>query len=124
VNVKTGIGPTAHPTLKPPRHLRTATKKWWISVVTEWSLEEHHRRLLTLACESWDRCAQARALIHREGLTVPTTAGGPRLHPAVRVETDARIAFSRLLRELDLDLTPPAESKRPPHLRSIAAGRR
>jgi hypothetical protein len=53
-------------------------------------------------------------------LTVPTKTGGCRLHPAVRVEQDARLAFARLIRELDLDVTPPAEVRRPPALRSIA----
>jgi len=106
--------------LKAPRHLKAATRRWWESVASDWLLEEHHLRLLTLAGEAWDRCTQARTLIAKEGLTVPTKAGGPRLHPAVRVETDARLAFARLLRELDLDVAPPAESKRPPTLRSIA----
>jgi P27 family predicted phage terminase small subunit len=106
--------------LKPPRHLKAATRRWWTAVVTDWQLEEHHVRLLTAAAEAWDRYQMARDLIAREGLTVPTKAGGPRLHPAVRVETDSRLAFARLLRELDLDVTAPAESKRPPALRSIA----
>jgi P27 family predicted phage terminase small subunit len=79
-------------------------------------------RLLRLACEAWDRCQQARQLIEREGLTVPTRDGGQKLHPAARVEDASRIAFSRLIRELDLDLDPPAETKRPPMLRSIRGG--
>ena len=107
-------------TLRPPRHLRAATRRWWLNVVSDWQLEEHHIRLLTLAGESWDRCAQARELIAAEGLTTQTKTGGARLHPAVRVETDAKLAFARLLRELDLDVAPPAEAKRPPALRSIA----
>ena len=37
----------------------------------------------------------------------------------MRIENDCRLAFARLLRELDLDLDPPADSKRPPMLRSI-----
>jgi P27 family predicted phage terminase small subunit len=106
--------------IKAPRHLRAATRRWWLSVVSDWTLEEHHIRLLTLAGEAWDRCQQARELIAREGLTVNTKSGGPRLHPAVRLETDARIAFSRLLRELDLDVAPPSEGRRAPALRSIA----
>lgn len=61
-----------------------------------------------------------RKLIDREGLTTMTREGGAKLHPAVRVESDCRLAFARLLRELDLDLDPPAEAKRPPSLRSIA----
>lgn len=110
------------PTRKPtaPAHLRAATKRWWLSVATTWTLEEHHIRLLTLASEAFDRCQQAREQIARDGLTVPTKAGGPRLHPCVRVEQDARLAFARLLRELDLDVAAPAESKRPPALRSMA----
>jgi phage terminase small subunit len=94
-------------------------------VVERWQLEPHHEKLLTLAAESWDRCAEAREQVRREGLTVATKAGGPRLHPCVRVEQDARLAFARLLRELDLDLEPPAEErKRPPALRSMRGGQR
>ena len=107
------------PMLKAPGHLKAATRRWWQSVVSDWQLEEHHVRLLTLAAESWDRCQEARELIAREGLTCPTKSGGPRLHPAVRVETDSKIAFSRLLRELDLDVAPPADAKKPPSLRSL-----
>jgi P27 family predicted phage terminase small subunit len=109
---------------KAPRHLKPPTQVWWSNVVETWQLEEHHIRLLTLAGEAWDRGAQARELIEREGLTVKTKSGGPRLHPAVRVETDARLQFARLLRELDLDVAPSAESKRPPSLRSISRGGR
>ncbi|MEZ5290165.1 MAG: P27 family phage terminase small subunit [Vicinamibacterales bacterium] len=109
----------------PPRHLKPATRRWWSEVVRRWELEPHHVRLLTLCAEAWDRCQQARQLVDREGLTTTTGAGGAKLHPAVRVEADARLAFARLLRELDLDVEPPsAEARRPPELRSIAGGRR
>lgn len=108
--------------VKAPQHLKAPTRRWWEEVCAEWDLEPHHVRLLTLAGEAWDRCAQARELIAREGLTVPTREGGAKLHPACRVEDSARIAFARLVRELDLDVAPPAESKRPPQLRSIRGG--
>jgi P27 family predicted phage terminase small subunit len=116
-------GTTKSGAMKAPKHLKSATRRWWESVVADWQLEPHHVRLLTLAAEAWDRCQEARELIQRDGLTVATKAGGPRLHPAVRVETDARLAFARLIRELDLDVTPPAEGKRAPALRSIAGAR-
>jgi hypothetical protein len=63
----------------------------------------------------------ARALVQREGLTVKTKDGGCRAHPCVKIESEARIAFCRCLRELDLDIDgPAAERTRPPVLRSIA----
>jgi P27 family predicted phage terminase small subunit len=105
-----------------PKHLKAATRHWFERVVADWTLEEHHTRLLTLAAEAWDRCQEARELIARDGLTTPTRDGGLKLHPAARVEDASRIAFARLLRELDLDVDPPAESKRPPALRSIRGG--
>ena len=105
-----------------PPHLEPETRRWWSDVVSRWELEAHHRMLLTLAGEAWDRCAEARAIIAAEGLTVETRDGGQKLHPAVRVESDCRLAFARLLRELDLDLDPPAEAKRPAPLRSVRGG--
>ena len=107
---------------KAPKYLRPATRRWFEAVVEGWELEAHHVRLLTLACEAWDRCQQARQTIAEKGLTTTTRDGGEKLHPAVRVEADSRIAFARLLRELDLDVSPPAEAKRPPQLRSIRGG--
>ena len=105
-----------------PKHLKPGTQRWWRAVVTDWQLEEHHIRLLTRAAETWDRGEQARELVDREGLTVQTREGGSKLHPAVRVESDCRLAFARLIRELDLDLDPPTEASRPPRLRSIVGG--
>ena len=90
-----------------PRHLRTATGKWWRSVVKEWELEEHHVRLLTLACEAWDRAEEARKTVETEGMIFKDRFGQPKEHPAVGVERDSRISFARLLRELDLDAAPP-----------------
>src|SRR5262245_42307477 len=100
----------------PPRNLRPATKRWFREVTETWDLEPHHVRLLTLACQAWDRCEEAREQIARDGLTTRTRDGGLKLHPACRVEDSSRIAFARLLRELDLDTEPPAAARRPPML--------
>ena len=104
---------------KAPRHLKPATKRWWADVVDRWALEGHHVRLLTAAAESWDWYQQARAQIDADGLTTGTRDGGVKAHPALGVERDSRLAFARLLRELDLDLEVPADTKRIPALRSI-----
>ena len=104
----------------PPTHLRAETKRWWAAVVNDWGLEPHHVRLLTLASEAWDRCQQARKLLATHGLTYDDRFGAPRARPEVAIERDSRLAFARLLRELDLDIDPPTNvTARPPMLRSM-----
>ena len=103
-------------TLDAPAHLTPEAASWWRSVLADYELEDHHVRLLRLACEAWDRCQQAREEIDRDGLTIRTGDGGLKAHPAVAIERDARLAFARLVRELDLDAGAPSESRRPPSL--------
>ena len=100
--------------LRTPRHLRKATKAWFRRVTGEYELDEHHVKLLILACEAWDRCQQARERIDADGLTVADRFGQIKAHPCAAIERDSRIAFARLLRELGLDVTEPAEAPRSP----------
>jgi P27 family predicted phage terminase small subunit len=102
----------------PPAHLRPETAAWWRAVLRDFDLEEHHLRLLQAACEAWDRLQQARERIDRDGLTIPTGDTGMKAHPAVAIERDSRLAFARLVRELDLDAGAPSEGRRPPALGS------
>lgn len=104
---------------KPPAHLSPATGAWWLGVVTSWELDEHHVRLLTLAAESYDRAVQAREILDAKGLTYKDRFGQPKPRPEVAIERDSRVAFARLLRELDLDLEPPTEKPRTPSLRRM-----
>jgi len=87
-----------------PGHLTPRTRRWWVSVVEEYELEDHHVKLLSLAAEAWDRGQQARAILDAEGISYVDRFGAPRARPEVAVERDSRIAFARLLRELDLDV--------------------
>jgi phage terminase small subunit len=75
-------------------------------VHTNWRLEEHHSRLLTMACEAWDRACQAREILAKDGILLGGRQGGARPHPAVAIERDARIAFARLVAQLNLDGEP------------------
>jgi hypothetical protein len=102
--------------IKPPPHLRLATGEWFEAVAADYELEEHHLRLLTLAAEAWDRGQQAREILDREGLTYLDRFNAPRARPEVAIERDSRIAFARLVRELSLDVEPPADPSRPPAL--------
>jgi P27 family predicted phage terminase small subunit len=103
----------------PPDHLQPETKRWWNNVLSTYVLEEHHRRLLQAACEAWDSMQTARAAIAVHGMTFVDRFGAPRTRPEVAIERDARLAFARLVRELDLDVEPPTNGdSRPPALRS------
>ena len=96
-----------------PSHLASATKRWYRQVLDDYALEPHHLRLLTLAAEAWDRCGQARTVLAEQGIVVIDRNGQPKAHPAVAIERDSRIAFARLMRELDLD-GEPGPDPRPP----------
>jgi hypothetical protein len=106
---------------QPPKHLTPATRAWFASVCEEYELDEHHLRLLALAGESWDRGQQARTELEKHGITYVDRFGAPRKRPEVSIESESRIAFARILREIDLDCAPPPDS-RPPSLRSNRKG--
>lgn len=101
---------------KPPDYLSVEIKAWWTSVVDSYALDPHHILLLTAAAEAWDRLQQAREVIALEGAYYTDRFGNHKSHGAVAVERDSRVAFARLLRELDLDVDPPKEGSRPPQL--------
>ena len=107
-----------------PSHLRSETRAWYLHVVQDWELQDHHERLLLIAAESWDRALQAREAIAEFGLTFNDRFGAPHARPEVKVERDARNTFMRTLREMDLDVAPPAapSGRRPPTLRSNRSG--
>jgi P27 family predicted phage terminase small subunit len=96
-----------------PRRLSRASRSWWRTIVGDFELEPHHLRLLEAACRSWDRMTEAGAILRDEGIVVQDRYGSPKAHPAVGVERDARIAFARLLRELDLDGEPGPDPRIP-----------
>jgi phage terminase small subunit len=103
----------------PPRHLKKATAEWVAIVREAYELEPHHDRLLLAAAETWDRLQQAREALAENGLIYHDTAGIPHKRPEVEIEKDSRIAFARLLRELDLDVDgAKGDASRPPALRS------
>ena len=87
------------------------------SVVATYELEEHHTRLLQLAAEAWDRAQDARTALRKHGVIYHDRFGQPCARPEVAIERDSRLAFARLLRELQLDVEAPPEDARPPQLR-------
>jgi phage terminase small subunit len=91
-------------TIKSPSHLGKESAAFFKSVVSDYDLDDHHRILLTKACESLDRIEEARALISAEGLTYRDRFGGLKPNPACAIERDNKTLVARLFRELGLDL--------------------
>jgi phage terminase small subunit len=109
------VAPPPESRVEAPPHLSPATRQWFLQVVAEYELEEHHIKFLTGAGEFWDTAAAAREIIAKEGLTYKDRFGQPKARPEVAIARDARIGFARLLRELALDVSTPDDS-RPPGL--------
>jgi phage terminase small subunit len=104
---------------KAPDHLKPATAEWFNRVTSDYELEPHHIRLLTLAGESWDRGVDAREAVAKHGMTYLDRFKQPRARPEIAIERDCRIAFARLVRELALDIEEPGDV-RPPTIRGSA----
>ena len=107
---------------EPPKHLSKEAAAWWRSVVRDYDMEAHHLHLLEAACGAWDRMVQARKEIASRGITFAAANGDLKANPAVAIERDARVAFARLVRELDLDAEGPADRSRPPAIGSNRRG--
>lgn len=84
-------------------------KAFWTEIMAQYELEVDARHLLRAACENWDRAQQAREQIAKDGLLLEG-----RRHPAIDVEKQAYSLFSRLLRQLGLDVVAPGPVGRPP----------
>jgi P27 family predicted phage terminase small subunit len=102
---------TRHPPA--PDHLSKSTQQWWKAVLDAYDLQDHHVRILQLACEAFDRAQEARQTLEFEGLVMPSRQGS-KVNPLVRVANDCTVIFVRCVRELGLDVEPP--DSRPPAL--------
>ena len=91
--------------LKPP------TRRWIDALKKRYVLECYHERLLLLAGQSWDRAKEAGRMIKEEGAVLEDRFHQKKVHPAVGIEAQSMIAFSKLLRECGLDLEKPEEPR-------------
>ena len=105
--MKTSTDPQA------PVFLAEAGRAFWQRVVSEFDLDSAALQLLALACKQADRAAEARAILAAQPVVYRDRFDAPKEHPAVAIERNATIAFARLVRELALDVEPPADSRPP-----------
>lgn len=54
----------------PAGFLSASIKRWWQYIVDRCELREHEIRLLTGACQAWDRHQRAEAILRSEGFTM------------------------------------------------------
>lgn len=93
-------------TPKPPDHLSRTAKAWWRQVHDSYDLDEHHRHLLRLACESMDEAEKARAALAEHGHVILDRFGCAKSSPWCDIEHKAQNRFRILCRELGLDVQP------------------
>lgn len=90
---------------KPPSHLSKKAKEQWRRIVEAFQIDdEPGRMLLTSACEAYDRLAQARAELKRDGISVIDRWGQRKQHPSVLTEASARSQMHSALRLLNMDV--------------------
>ncbi len=105
--MKTSTDPQA------PVFLGESGRVFWACVVGEFDLDSAALQLLAVACKQLDRIAEARAILAAQPVTYLDRFDQPREHPAVAIERNASVVFARLVRELALDVEPPADSRPP-----------
>jgi hypothetical protein len=89
--------------LTPPKGISTESKAIWLQITAGWRLDEYGLITLRTAIEAHERLLEARAAIKKDGAYIDGRFG-KKAHPAMAVERDARAAFLRALRSLNLDV--------------------
>ncbi|WP_456649869.1 MULTISPECIES: P27 family phage terminase small subunit [unclassified Bradyrhizobium] len=87
-----------------PDHLSRTAKTWWRQVHADFELDDHHRHLLRLACESLDQSEESRAAIAEHGAVVLDRFGCQKPSPWVDIQHKSQNRFRILCRELGLDV--------------------
>lgn len=99
---------------RPPNELKPngRGRRFYKWVHERFEIEDpHHERLLIAACKCLDDEARAEKEIAKKGSFFVDRFGQPKASPAYQVLKDSRIMFARLMRELQLDATPPPEAR-------------
>jgi hypothetical protein len=92
---------------EPPPHLTARSQALWRALFPLRVSSVPKLVLLAEALSCLDRVAAARALIAAEGLTTTTKRSGvAHMHPALKVEKDARAQFVQLWTLLELSKDP------------------
>ena len=100
---------------KLPGHLSRKTKAWATSVLREYDLSPTQLELLILACEQRDVSENAREAVKKEGAIILDRFNQSKENPQAKLQRDAAMSCSRLLREIGLSVDADDDS-RPPRI--------
>ena len=96
-------------------HLSKSSRKFFLKIMNQFELEDHHLEILSKACECIDRINEARLRIDKDGPYFKDRFSQLKPHPALKTEEQNKVIFARLIRELGLDVEPgTGEVGRPP----------
>jgi hypothetical protein len=87
----------------PPEGTKTAGRRLWKSVLSDFELEEHEQVLLVQAVRVADLCEDLQAVVDQEGPLL-SVDGLPRTHPAVIELRQQRLVLARLIVALRVPL--------------------
>ena len=89
--------------LDPPEHLSDSAKRLWSEIVPGRAKSPGRLALLTVALEARDRADEARELIKTGGMiSQEEGAKMAHVHPALKIEKDARSQFLSAWNQLSL----------------------
>jgi hypothetical protein len=81
---------TAQVAFRPPAYLKPESRAWIDYVLSEYTLDQHHFRLLTLAAEAWETGQEARAAIAKHSAVYVDRFGAP--HSGRRYQFKLKLA--------------------------------
>ena len=89
--------------MKPPKHLKADARRLWERLTADYQIDDAAGlALLQAACEAFQRAAEARKLIDRDGAVIMDRFGQQKPHPAISIERDNRGQMISALRALKL----------------------
>ena len=89
-----------------PKTLKTAGRRLWKAILTDFELDAGAREILHQAARSLDRATEAAAAVDAEGLVIHDRFGQAKPHPALATEATARAQFLTAVKQLNLDIEP------------------
>jgi len=96
-----------------PQFLGKKSKEFYKKVINAYQLEDHHIKILLLACECLDQIEIARLRIEKEGSYFISRFREPKTHPALKEFKDNKLIFAKLIKQLNLDYEVTDEVGRP-----------